>query len=78
MFHRPSIIALKDKFNLHTVVERSGSGKAAEITGPSVKLVKTLEEALDDKEVDLVVISTPNNTHFPFAKQALEKGKHGE
>jgi predicted dehydrogenase len=23
-----------------------------------------------------VVISTPNNTHFPFAKQALQAGKH--
>lgn len=23
-----------------------------------------------------MVISTPNNTHFPFAKQAIQAGKH--
>lgn len=54
VFHRPSIIFLSDKFNLHTVVERSGKGRAKEVCGESVKVVKTLEEVVEDKEVDLV------------------------
>jgi scyllo-inositol 2-dehydrogenase (NADP+) len=29
-----------------------------------------------DSEIDLVVISTPPNSHFTWAKQALEKNKH--
>ena len=31
---------------------------------------------LADKSVELVVVSTPNETHFDLAKQALEAGKH--
>jgi len=29
-----------------------------------------------DKRISLVVIATPNDSHFPLAKQALEAGKH--
>jgi predicted dehydrogenase len=31
---------------------------------------------LNDPDIDLVVIATPNDTHFPLAKAALEAGKH--
>jgi scyllo-inositol 2-dehydrogenase (NADP+) len=34
------------------------------------------EAAAVAEEADLVVISTPNRTHFPLAKAALEAGKH--
>ncbi|MFP1452077.1 Gfo/Idh/MocA family oxidoreductase [Escherichia coli] len=27
-------------------------------------------------DIDLIVIPTPNDTHFPLAKAALEAGKH--
>jgi scyllo-inositol 2-dehydrogenase (NADP+) len=36
--------------------------------------VGTLDELLDCS--DLVVIASPNQTHFPLAKVALERGKH--
>jgi scyllo-inositol 2-dehydrogenase (NADP+) len=29
-----------------------------------------------DPEIDLIVVSTPNHSHFPLAKAALEAGKH--
>ena len=35
-----------------------------------------MEEALADQAVQLVVVATPNETHFALAKQALEAGKH--
>jgi len=53
-FHRPSIVYLSDKFNLHTVLERSGKGRAKEICGDSIKVATTLDEIVADKEVDLV------------------------
>jgi scyllo-inositol 2-dehydrogenase (NADP+) len=37
---------------------------------------KDLQEVLDDKTVELVVVNTPNETHFQFAKAALQAGKH--
>ncbi|MEH2921282.1 oxidoreductase [Samsonia erythrinae] len=30
----------------------------------------------NDPDIDLIVIPTPNDTHFPLAKQALDAGKH--
>ncbi|WP_310664670.1 Gfo/Idh/MocA family protein, partial [Acinetobacter baumannii] len=33
-------------------------------------------DLLDDPDIDLVVIATPNDTHFPLAKAALEAGLH--
>ncbi|HZY72992.1 MAG TPA: Gfo/Idh/MocA family oxidoreductase, partial [Edaphobacter sp.] len=34
------------------------------------------EEALADPSIRLIVVGTPNETHFALAKQALEAGKH--
>lgn len=78
VFHHPLITALPDMYTLHTVLERSASGRARSTVDESVKLVKTLEEVLQDQEVDLVVVSMPNKTHFEYCKMALEHGKHGE
>ena len=35
-----------------------------------------MEEALQDAAVQLIVVGTPNETHFALAKQALLAGKH--
>ncbi|KAL7423112.1 hypothetical protein Q5752_002411 [Cryptotrichosporon argae] len=75
-FHYPLILALPDQFVLHSVLERSGRGKAKEVCGTDTKVVASLDEVLQDAEVDVVVVSTPNKTHYPFVKAALEAGKH--
>lgn len=38
--------------------------------------VTSAEAAIADPEIALIVISTPNDSHFPLAKAALEAGKH--
>ncbi|TXT13287.1 hypothetical protein VHUM_00654 [Vanrija humicola] len=75
-FHYPLITALPGKFVLHSVLERTPRGKAQEVAGNDIKVVTTIDEVVNDKDVDVVVISTPNNTHFPYAKAALNAGKH--
>lgn len=77
VFHHPLIAALSDKFSLVCVLERSGKGTAKAICGQQVKVVTTLDEVINDQGVDLVVVSTPNKTHFEYCKKALEAGKHG-
>ena len=42
---------------------------------PAAKLITDCRELLDS-DVDVVVIATPVDTHFKFAKKALEAGKH--
>lgn len=43
---------------------------------PANKVVSDPRQLFDDSAIDLVVIPTPNDTHFPLAKAALEAGKH--
>lgn len=40
------------------------------------KVFPTYEAVFDDPEVDVVYITTPHNTHYPYMKVALEHGKH--
>ena len=77
VFHHPLIAALPSQFVLHSVLERSGRGSTHKICGEHVKMVTTLGEVLDDSEVDLVVVSTPNKTHMEYCRRSLQAGKHG-
>ncbi|MBG2612741.1 oxidoreductase [Klebsiella oxytoca] len=43
---------------------------------PAMPVVSGPERILNDPNIDLEVIPTPNDTHFPLAKAALEAGKH--
>ncbi|KAK7049659.1 hypothetical protein VNI00_005690 [Paramarasmius palmivorus] len=78
-FHAPFVLALPELFSLHSVLERnpkSPGGKLQDRFGLSVKIHKSLEDVLADPEVELVIVGTPNDTHYKFAKAALEAGKH--
>lgn len=37
---------------------------------------KSIEDAINDENVDIIYISTPHNTHIKYLKEALSKGKH--
>ncbi len=73
VFHAP-FITTNPKFNLYAVWERSKN--LAEEKYPGVKTYRTLEEMLDDKEVELVIVNTPNYTHYDYTKKSLLAGKH--
>ncbi len=73
VFHAP-FITTNNNYQLVSVVERHKQ-ESKELY-PFVQVVKTFDELLQNEEIDLVVITTPNETHFPYAKAALEAGKH--
>ncbi|WP_417558672.1 Gfo/Idh/MocA family oxidoreductase [Mesoflavibacter zeaxanthinifaciens] len=73
LFHAPFIHEHPD-FNLYAVFERTKN--IAEAKYPSIKTYRTLEAMLQDDAIDLVVVNTPNVTHFEFTKMAVESGKH--
>ncbi|KAJ7699944.1 hypothetical protein B0H17DRAFT_1047816 [Mycena rosella] len=78
-FHIPFILALPECFTLISVLERNPTvdgGKLRERFGVTAKIHNTLEQVLGDSEIELVIIGTPNPTHYPYAKAALEAGKH--
>jgi predicted dehydrogenase len=41
-----------------------------------VKIVRTADEIIKDPDIDLVLVNTPDHTHFDYTKAALEAGKH--
>ncbi|MFQ3185962.1 MAG: scyllo-inositol 2-dehydrogenase (NADP+) [Marinomonas primoryensis] len=54
------------------------SSKVSEVKAilPDAMVVSSAEAVFTASDVDLVVITTPNELHFDQAKQALESGKH--
>ncbi|KAI8388119.1 uncharacterized protein BYT42DRAFT_559010 [Radiomyces spectabilis] len=72
-FHCPLIVS-SPYLHLSAVVERH-SDKSAQAY-PGVKVVKSAEELFGQNDIDLVVITTPNDSHFSLAKEAMLKGKN--
>lgn len=73
VFHAPFLHTLP-QYNLVAVVERHKN--EAEKLYPYVETERSLENLLKRDDIDLVVITTPNETHFSYTKQALAAGKH--
>ena len=71
-FHAPVIEAVEG-LRLAAIVQRTG-GEAKKLY-PDAQIVRSLEELLDLESIQLVVISTPNQTHFSFAMSCLEAGR---
>ena len=46
------------------------------INHPKAKTVTSIEDALNLKNLDAVIIATPPSTHFALGMKALKKGKH--
>lgn len=73
VFHAP-FISSHPGFEFKAVVERHE--KKAANRYPDVTSYNSIDELLNDKEIELIIVNTPNNTHFELAKQALQAGKH--
>ena len=72
-FHAP-FLATAPGLRLAAVLQRTGDD-AARIY-PGTKVVRTLEELLAISSIQLIAISTPNDTHAPLTKACLEAGKN--
>lgn len=73
LFHAP-FLQVHEGFTFYAVWERS-KNLAQEIY-PDVRTYRTLDELLADEAVEMVIVNTPNFTHFEYAKKALQAGKH--
>jgi len=73
IFHAP-FLQVVPGFNFYAVWERTKNSAGQKY--PSVKTYRTLQELLADPAVELVVVNTPNYTHYEYTKSALLAGKH--
>ena len=73
VFHAPLIDA-NPHLHLAQIVQRHGDEAASAY--PQAKVVRDLDATLADPSVELVVVATPNTSHFEIAALALKAGKH--
>lgn len=72
-FHAPLIHAVPELVLAAVVTSRAD---LVQERYPQVEVVADVATMLADPSIELVVVSTPNDTHFPLAKAAIEAGKH--
>lgn len=71
--HLPFIIT-HPEFELTTILQRHGD--SAKERYPFVHIARSLEEMLADESLELIVVTTPNDSHLDYAFRALDAGKH--
>ena len=69
VFHAP-FIGVHPGFSFYAVWERSK--QLAKQKFPDVITYTSYEDMLADNKVELVVVNTPNYTHFDYAKKAFK------
>jgi predicted dehydrogenase len=73
VFHGP-LLKVNPGFKVVSILERSKNISAKMFT--EAKIVRSFNEILEDKTIELVVVNTPDSYHYEMTKQALLKGKH--
>ena len=73
IFHAP-LLSHRNDFILSQIVERSTN--TAQSLYPTVQIGRSFEQLLNNRDIDLIIINTPDDTHFEFARRALEHDKH--
>ncbi|MGC2197108.1 MAG: oxidoreductase [Terriglobales bacterium] len=73
VFHAPLIHA-NPHLRLTHVVQRHGNEAGKKY--PQAKLLHHADELFAEPSVDLVVVATPNASHFELGRKALQAGKH--
>ncbi|EMF0505441.1 Gfo/Idh/MocA family oxidoreductase [Enterococcus hirae] len=72
-YHLPFSRKLKDKIKIKTIFSRS---EPTWETFEDIHYTNQLEDLWNDPEIQLVVITTPSQFHYEYAKLALEYGKN--
>ncbi|ARZ01044.1 oxidoreductase [Yersinia ruckeri] len=72
-FHAPLIVGTPD---MSLVAISSSDASKVLADWPSMTVVNDPQLLFEDPAIDVIVIPTPNDTHFPLAQRALAAGKH--
>jgi len=72
-FHAPLIVGTP---GMTLAAVSSSDASKVHADWPNVTVVSDPKQLFNDPSLDLIVIPTPNDTHFPLARAAMEAGKH--
>ncbi|KAL1646049.1 hypothetical protein SLS58_003469 [Diplodia intermedia] len=77
IFHIPHLTSIPS-FKLYGIVQRTPKAGVDDCGAdhPTAKSWRSADELFADPAVDVVVVTTPPDSHFALTKRALETGKH--
>lgn len=73
VFHAP-LLHVNPKFAMTHVMQRTSD--SARERYPYTKIVRTAGEIIGDPSIDVVLVNTPDHTHYEYTRQSLQAGKH--
>lgn len=73
IFHAP-LLFCSEGFNIKKIWERTKTLSRKRY--PKTEIVKSLKDITEDPDIDLVIVNTPDNTHFEYSLESLKQGKH--
>jgi scyllo-inositol 2-dehydrogenase (NADP+) len=73
VFHAP-LLHVNPGFETVKIMERTYKGSKERYT--DVSIVRSFDQLIHDKDIELIVVNTPDKTHFEYCKAALNAGKH--
>jgi len=73
VFHGP-LLKVNNGFEVVAILERSK--ELSKELFPEAKIVREYDDILNDDEIELIFVNTPDKLHFEMAKAAIEAGKH--
>jgi predicted dehydrogenase len=79
IFHSPFVSAVPGLELSAIVTNSSNPARSPQVAAeayPNARILSTPEEAFADPNIDLIVVATPNDSHFELAARALQAGKH--
>jgi predicted dehydrogenase len=68
VFHIPFLSTMQE-FEITSVLERHGEESRKQL--PGIRVAKSIEELIGRDDTELIVVTTPNDTHFEYAAKAL-------
>ncbi|MBM6799961.1 Gfo/Idh/MocA family oxidoreductase, partial [Coprobacillus cateniformis] len=74
-YHIPFILQRSDKIKIKMIYTRKHSRDVWDEI-PDVIYTEDLQELLNDQEVQVIIISTPSQSHYELAKTVLNAGKN--
>jgi predicted dehydrogenase len=73
VFHAP-LIASNINFRLSHILERTKNNSKKKYLDS--KIVRSFEDLITEPSIELIVVNTPDKTHYELCRKALEAGKH--
>lgn len=75
-YHLPYVLHRKDRWHVAHIYRRSAKPEEQAPQYSHIHFTSDLDEVLNDPQVKLVIVCTHADSHFTYAKRALEAGKN--